>query len=183
MMIEIGLMQRFVLLLGHPVYSLTVILFTLMLGGGAGSAISRRFGDARRALWAIPAIIGVSMLYALALPYVFEACIAWSLPARIALSVAFLLPLGVLLGMPLPAGVRMVAERRPALLAWAWGINGALSVAGATAAILIAILWGFSAVAASGAIVYAAAFAVGRGMARVDVRTADGGPELLTSQE
>ncbi len=166
MMIEVGLMQRFVLLLGHPVYSLTVILFTLLLGGGMGSAISRRLGDARRALWAIPAIVGVGVIYALALPYAFEACIAWSRVARIALSVALLMPLGVLLGMPLPAGVKMVADRRPALLAWAWGINGALSVAGATAAILIALLWGFKAVALGGALVYVAAFAVGRGMTR-----------------
>ena len=38
MLIEIGLMQRFVLFLGHPVYALTVVLFTLLLGGGSAAA-------------------------------------------------------------------------------------------------------------------------------------------------
>src|SRR4029078_9560207 len=59
MLIEIGLMQRFVLFLGHPVYSLSVILFTLLLGGGAGSAVSRRVGPSGGAAISlvIPAII------------------------------------------------------------------------------------------------------------------------------
>ena len=47
MLIEVALLQRFVLLLGHPVYSLTVTLFSLLLGTGLGAAWSRRF-DRRR---------------------------------------------------------------------------------------------------------------------------------------
>ena len=47
MLIEVALLQRFVLLLGHPVYSLTVTLFSLLLGTGAGSVLSRRISQAR----------------------------------------------------------------------------------------------------------------------------------------
>ena len=43
MLIEVSVLQNFVLLLGHPVYSLTVTLFSLLLGTGLGAAWSRRF--------------------------------------------------------------------------------------------------------------------------------------------
>ena len=46
MLIEVSVLQRFVLLLGHPVYSLTVTLFSLLLGTGIGAAWSRRLDDA-----------------------------------------------------------------------------------------------------------------------------------------
>jgi hypothetical protein len=45
MLIEVSVLQRFVLLLGHPVYSLTVTLFSLLLGTGAEAAWSRRVSD------------------------------------------------------------------------------------------------------------------------------------------
>jgi len=167
MLVEIGLTQRFVLFLGHPVYSLTVILFTLLLGGGLGSALSRRVGGSPRATIAIviPLVIVAGLIYATALPGIFAAWIGLPRAARILLSVALLLPLGVLLGMPLPAGIRILG-RRPGLLAWAWGVNGATSIFGASGAILIAMNWGFMRVAATGAIVYAIAFAVGLLMTR-----------------
>jgi hypothetical protein len=168
MLIEIGLMQRFVLFLGHPVYSVTVILFTLLLGGGVGSALSRRVGRSPRAtiVMAVPAVIAACLIYAAVLPPLFTAWIALSRPLRIVLSVALLLPLGVLLGMPLPAGVRLLRESRPSLLAWAWGVNGATSVFGASAAILIAMNWGFTRVAVVGAVVYAVGGVVGWLVAR-----------------
>jgi MFS family permease len=54
-----------------------------------------------------------------------------------------LVPLGVALGIPMPTGLRMLSDRAPQLVAWAWGMNGALSVLGATLAIFIAMNWGF----------------------------------------
>src|SRR4029434_2644892 len=47
MLLEVALLQHFVLLLGHPVYSLTVTLFSLLLGTGLGSLTGRRIEDAR----------------------------------------------------------------------------------------------------------------------------------------
>jgi len=174
MLIEIGLMQRFVLFLGHPVYSLSVILFTLLLGGGLGSAISRRIGNPGRALaLVIPAIIVASLAYSAVLPPLFASLVGLSRGVRVALSVVFLLPLGVLLGMPLPSGVRLLSGQRPGLLAWAWGINGAMSVLGASAAVYLAMNYGFARVATTGALVYGVAGGLGlwiwrRGQARVD---------------
>ena len=159
MLIEMGFLQRFVLFLGHPVYSLSVILFSLLLGGGVGSAISRKFGASpgRAIAVAVPAVIVAGVLYSLALPAVFDACIGWPRPARILMAAALLVPMGVLLGVPLPSGVRAVGGHRPGLLAWAWGINGAMSVVGASVAVFVAMNWGFSAVALTGAALYALA--------------------------
>lgn len=162
MFVEIGLMQRFVLLLGHPVYSLSVILFTLLLGGGLGSALSRRMGSAGRTMaFAIPAIILVSLAYSWMLPSLVASWVAWARPLRILVSIAFLFPLGLLLGMPLPSGIRAIGERRPEVLAWAWGLNGAMSVLGATLAIYVALYYGFARVATYGAGIYACAGCIG----------------------
>jgi hypothetical protein len=85
---------------------------------------------------------------------------------RVLISIAFLLPLGLLLGMPLPSGIRLIGERRPGVLAWAWGVNGAMSVLGATLAIHVAMSYGFARVSLFGAVIYAAAGLIGLWMCR-----------------
>jgi hypothetical protein len=71
--------------------------------------------------------------------------IPFSRPTRIAVAVLTLVPIGMLLGIPMPAGIRLLSSRSPQMVTWAWGMNGALSVVGATLAIFIAMNWGFSA--------------------------------------
>ena len=83
--------------------------------------------------------------------------ISWPLPLRIALAIALMMPAGMLMGIPLPAGVRLLSATQPELVAWAWGMNGALSVLGATLAVFIAMNWGFSITLLCGAVVYAIA--------------------------
>src|SRR5207248_825105 len=155
MLIEVSVLQRFVLLLGHPVYSLTVTLFSLLLGTGIGAGWSRRFEDTdlRRA-----GIVGAATVAILALVVVatFTPVVTWAIPfarsVRMLIAVALLCPLGVALGIPMPTGLRLLSVRAPNMLAWAWGINGAMSVLGATLAIFIAMNWGFQTtlIAASG---------------------------------
>ena len=71
----------------------------------------------------------------------------WAIPfsrdLRMLVAVAMLVPIGVALGIPMPTGMRILSARAPQMLAWAWGMNGALSVLGATLAIFIAMNWGF----------------------------------------
>jgi len=160
MLLEVALLQHFVLLLGHPVYSLTVTLFSLLLGTGLGSLISRRVDRARvrPATWrALGGIALAAFAAPFVIPAVIDAAIAWPLPLRIALAVAILLPLGVLLGIPLPGGMRLLAARRPEIIAWGWGLNGAFSVVGATLAVFIAMNWGFSTALVTAGVVYTAA--------------------------
>jgi hypothetical protein len=166
MLIEVALLQRFVLLLGHPVYSLTVTLFSLLLGTGLGSVLSRRIPAARvrsAAILACVAVAVVAILWGSVLPAIVQAAIAWPLALRLALAVALMTPAGMLMGIPLPAGVRLLAATQPPLVAWAWGMNGALSVLGAILAVFIAMHAGFSVTLLCGAALYTlAACLVGR---------------------
>src|SRR5207237_10523519 len=138
MLLEVSLLQRFVLLLGHPVYSLTVTLFSLLLGTGLGAAWSRRFemNALRRIATIALATAAVGALFAVV---AIAPIVAWAMPlprpARIAIAAMVLLPAGLVLGIPMPAGLRLMSARAPVMVTWAWGINGALSVAGATLAI------------------------------------------------
>jgi hypothetical protein len=160
MLLEVALLQSFVLLLGHPVYSLTVTLFSLLLGTGIGSLISRRIKPSRVKTVTSRALGGIALVALVApviVPRLIDLAIPWSLTLRIALAVTILLPLGVLLGMPLPGGMRLLATRRPDIIPWGWGLNGAFSVVGATLAVFIAMNWGFSTALIAAACVYATA--------------------------
>jgi hypothetical protein len=163
MLLEVAMLQRFVLLLGHPVYSLTVTLFSLLLGTGLGSFLSRGV-DERRVrrvtMTSLLAIVAVAVVTRFAIPWLVDAAIPWPLAVRIAVAVAILVPVGILLGMALPGGMRLLAARRPEIAPWGWGMNGAFSVVGATLAVFIAMNWGFSTTFLAAAAVYALAAAV-----------------------
>jgi len=162
MLLEVAVLQRFVLLLGHPVYSLTVTLFSLLLGTGTGSLLSRRVPAARVqrvTVRALIAIVVVTFGAIVALPALINLAIPLPLPARIVTAVAMLTPLGVLLGMALPGGMRLLSATQQDIVAWGWGINGAFSVVGATLAVFIAMNWGFSVTLVTGGLVYAGAAA------------------------
>ena len=162
MLLEVALLQRFVLLLGHPVYSLTVTLFSLLLGTGLGSLISRRVAAGRvkgAALRALAGVFALALVSAVALSPLIDLAMPWPLLFRIATAAALLIPVGVLLGIPLPAGMRLVAATRPDLIPWSWGINGALSVVGATVAVFLAMNWGFSVTLSTAALAYGLASA------------------------
>ena len=161
MLIEVSVLQRFVLLLGHPVYSLTVTLCSLLLGTGLGSAWSRRLDDRRlRRSATVAALVAaaIALLVVAAAPL-----IEWAIPLsrewRIAIAVAMLLPVGMALGVPMPTGLRLLVGRSPDLVPWAWGLNGALSVVGATLAIFVAMNWGFRTTLAVAAVSYLVALA------------------------
>jgi hypothetical protein len=137
-----------------------VTLFSLLLGTGTGSFLSRRIDESRVRSRLVVALFGITLLglaAVVALPPVIRASVGAPLGVRIALAVALLFPAGVLMGIPLPAGVRLLVRRQPDLVPWAWAMNGALSVLGATLAVFIAMNWGFSVTLLVGGLVYAAA--------------------------
>ena len=146
MLVEVSVLQRFVLLLGHPVYSLTVTLFSLLLGTGLGAAWSRRFEQAALRKTGAIGLVTVAAI-ALAFIVVGPPVVRWAIPfargTRMLVAVGLLLPMGVAMGIPMPTGLRMLSASAPQLVAWAWGMNGALSVLGATLAIFVAMNWGF----------------------------------------
>jgi hypothetical protein len=160
-LVEISFIQRFVLFLGHPVYALTVVVFLLLLSSGAGSLLSRRWMAAGGRLPWILGLIAVAIAtLAAVLPKLLASQIGLALPAKIAISAALLVPLGLAMGMPFPTGLSMLADRKTGLVEWAWAMNAAATVLGSVSAIVIAIHFGLTVTLLCGAAAYllAAAF-------------------------
>jgi len=144
--VEVVLVQKSVLFLGHPAYALTVVLFALLVFSGLGSLVSGRVPTSAlpRALRAMVVVVVVLIgLAVLALHPLFYGLVHLPAPWRVLITVAVLAPLGLALGMPMPTGIRLLHERAPALIPWAWGVNGAASVLGSVGAIALAMVWGF----------------------------------------
>lgn len=161
MFVEIVFMQKLVLFLGHPIYAVTVVLTTLLACAGLGALLSARLGvPSRRALGllllAVPLLV---MAEAAAAELLLPRLLGWSFAARVAVVVAGLAPLGAVLGMPFPLGVRLLERRAPALVPWAWATNAFLSVFSSIFCIVLAMAVGFTAVLALGAALYALGFA------------------------
>lgn len=144
LLVEISLMQKYILFLGHPVYSISVVLFSLLLFSGLGSAISETF---RKSVFLPPLLVGLLILsYIFLVGPFFNLFLKSALPVRLLMTFFSLAPLGFLMGMPFPGGIRMLRERDPKLIAWAWGVNGFASVIASIGAAILAISFGFSVV-------------------------------------
>ena len=169
MAVEIALLQRFTLFLGHPTYSLLVILFVVLLSTAIGARLADRF-DVKRLgkimLYAGAALALLSAIYGLVLGDLLRAMIGLPRPARILITGLLVAPCGLLMGTMVPSVVRVLAASKSPLVPWGWGVNGATSVIGTSIATIIAMYVGFTATFFVGAICYAAAGAVGFLVAR-----------------
>ena len=155
--VEVAMIQKFILFLGHPVYSLAVVLFSVLAFSAAGSYLSGRFPEERlpRTLGRVLAVLAVLVLvYVIALPPIFYGLVHLARESRIVIAVVLMAPLAMLMGMPMPMGIRILARAAPEIIPWAWGVNGATSVMGSVAALTIAILTGFNQTLLVGATLY-----------------------------
>ena len=160
MFVEIGLMQRFVLFLSHPAYSIPVVLGTLLLGSGAGSLTALRlpWPAAERLRLVLFVLGGLLVVLLLVLRPAFDAALGLPFGVRVAISIAILAPVGFVMGMPFPLGISAVSHLGPHVVPWAWGINGGTSVLGSVLAIVVAMGTGFTWVLVLSAITYVVAF-------------------------
>ena len=156
--VEIPLMQRFILFLGHPAYAMTGVLFAVLLFSGIGSAISPRMP----LRWALGLLIALALAYPTLLSRLFAVSLGLPLAGRMLVTVASIAPLGMLMGMPFPKGLGLLESRASECsqewIPWAWGVNGATSVVASVLASLIALTWGFQWVLALGALCYLGAY-------------------------
>jgi predicted membrane-bound spermidine synthase len=144
--VEVAMIQKFILFLGHPVYALTVILFSLLTFSALGSYLSGRLFQQPRVppiMKLLGLVAVVIIVYTFALPPLFYGLVHWPHPVRIIIAVVVMAPLAALMGMPMPLAIRLVSRTAPELIPWAWGVNGATSVMGSVAALAIAISSGF----------------------------------------
>jgi hypothetical protein len=166
MFVEISLMQRLMVMLGHPTYALTVVLFTLLVGTGAGSLASGWLSSRVASRWPLLALLAVLVALGLSAPLVAARLAPATTAVRIAAASAMLLVAGFFMGMPFPLGMRRAAERAPELLPWLWGINGAASVLCSVLAVAVALASGISASFWAGVGCYVIALAVYPGAER-----------------
>jgi spermidine synthase len=160
MLVEIPMMQRFTLFLGHPVYALAVVLFSILLFAGVGSLITSRMQAASAETYlkrVLVGLLGVVALYVFVVPKLLDMFIVQEAPVRMVIAVVALMPLGLILGMPLPLGMRIVQRRASQLIPWMWGVNGACSVFASLFAIYMAMNIGLRNTVLYGAAVYAIA--------------------------
>lgn len=143
--IEISFIQKFVLFLGYPTYSLTVVLFSLLTYSGVGSYLTGRMSLApeRRLLPLFAALAVVSLAYLVVLPPLFHAFLGSPFALRVVIASAVLIPLGLIMGMFFPSGIHIVRQANLSFVPWAWGINGCASVVGTVLAVILAMQYGF----------------------------------------
>ena len=147
MLVEISQVQRLTIFLGHPVYSLSVVLFSLLLSSGAGSlstATLKAGADNRSALTRMLLLVIVLVAFGAITPAAVRHYEAASTPVRIAIAVAILLPIGFFMGMAFPIGMGRALREAPSIAPWLWGVNGAASVCASVLVVVIAIGAGIS---------------------------------------
>lgn len=156
MFVELTLMQRLTLYLGSPLLATSLVLATVLIGAGLGSALSERWWASSRSPGRLFALLAAaSALAAYGLPPLLAVTIGWPLAARLALTSALVLAIGILLGMPLPTALaRLGPTLGPGWVGRAWAANGAGSVLGPVLAAILSIEIGLSATLAAGGALY-----------------------------
>jgi len=149
-LVEISLIQRFVLFLGHPTYALTVVVFLLLLSSGAGSVAARhRITNGAKVLPLLGLISAFIVGNVVVLPWLLSAAVGLPFAIKLLISALVLAPLGFLMGMPFPTGLRLVKT-----VEWAWALNAAASVLGSVMAMIIAIHFGLTVTLLCAAVAY-----------------------------
>ncbi len=153
--VEIPLIQRWLLVMGHATYAFTLVVLVVLLGSSLGSTWARAAWLPRRG--ALAALAGLALLTAVAGRPLADAALGWPTAARVAAAAVSLAPLAVLMGLPFPLGLAWLEACAPGWTPWAWAVNGCASVVASVLAAILALSLGFTAVICLGAGAYAAA--------------------------
>jgi hypothetical protein len=146
MLVELSIAHRFILYLGYPTLSLSVVLFSFLLSSGFGSLAGPYLFKRslyERSLMAGVLVVIVLVIYYFILPGILESTLSYSIGVKSLLSVLIILPLGFFMGMPFPTGLQMLKGLHPEAVPWMWGINGVSSFIGAMLTIIIAFTGGY----------------------------------------
>jgi spermidine synthase len=146
MFVEMGLLQRLSVFLGHPVYALGILLFTIILSAGLGSYFSECF-PLTQSPWkyifpAFTALLVFAMRFLVST--MVEGMITQPIIIKIISSVAVILPLGFLMGFFFPTGMKLVKTRLGLQTPWFWALNGIFGVLCSALAVFNAIYFGIS---------------------------------------
>ena len=145
--IEIAFIQKFILILHHPLYAITVVLSTFLISAGTGSYFSTTLScrtDKSAFMLPIAAIALLSIGYSLGFESIAGFLLTTGNLGRYLFSIILIAPLGFCMGMPFPMALANISQTAPALIPWAWGINGCASVISSILATLFAMQFGFT---------------------------------------
>ena len=161
-LIEVALIQKFVLFLGHPTYALTVVIFSMLVSSGIGSFVSRKLiGDrTNRLMMALAIAAGLVGLLAVLLQPVLSGGVGLPWGVKVVATVAMIVPAGFVMGLPFPTGLRLLEQRHEPSVRWAWSLNAASSVLGSVGALVLALYLGLGATLLIGGALYLVALLV-----------------------
>lgn len=168
--VETVLIHALVLFVGHPTYAITVVVLAMLVSSGVGSFVAERV-PVSRLRWVLVSVVVLGAIQAFVIPPLLYAyALTWPLLARCLATGLLLVPLGFVMGMPFPMGMRALPDAGRPLVPWAWAINGWMSVVASLGTILVARMWGYTPgfIVALGA--YAVAALLAGAMGRVRVR-------------
>ncbi len=155
MFVEIPLIQRSILYLGHPTIAFTVVVFSVLAFSSLGSALARNSRISPSVL------LGALAVLAFLTPPIHMRLVSatwgWPLPLRFLLTIFSLAPLAIPMGMPFPIGLIALEKSGSHIVPWVWAVNGSFSVVASVLAAILALAFGFSAVHFLGAMMYAGA--------------------------
>ncbi len=160
-LVEVALIQKFVLFLGHPTYALTVVIFSMLVSSGLGSYASPRLvpDDAR-----LIKTLGLAAVLVAALGVVLFSVlvngVGLPLGVKIAITVMMIAPVGFVMGMPFPTGLKRLEQMHKPSVRWAWSLNAAASVLGSVGALVCAIYLGLVQTLMVGGLLYVVALAI-----------------------
>jgi hypothetical protein len=160
LLIEVSLLQRLSIYLGHPTYGLSVVLFSMLVFSGIGSMCTERLvrpDRPRSSVVLLSVLLGVVLVHGNVAPRILAATDGSTTPTRIATAVAILAPLAFLLGMPFSLGMRTANASPDTPTAYLWAINGAASVCASVLGVVIALFFGIATAFWTGAIAYVVA--------------------------
>jgi len=179
-LIEVGLIQKFVLFLGHPTYALTVVIFSMLVSSGLGSALSRRvLGRSEgRLIKALGCVALLASLLGVIVSSLLTSLVGLPLPLKMAITAGLIAPLGFAMGMPFPTALQRLEEWHAPSVRWAWSLNSASSVLGSVGALVFSIYLGLMQTLIIGGMLYLAALVVAARV-RTDQQAPDAGRVAL----
>ncbi|MBU1925177.1 MAG: hypothetical protein KKB82_04570 [Candidatus Omnitrophica bacterium] len=157
MFVEVVLIQKFILFLGHPVYSLSVVLSSLLIFAGLGSLFSAKADidvSYRRVKIVLFLLIVLLFVYVPLLPRLSYVFLGQHILKKFVISILLIAPAGFLMGMPFPLGIRLAGRIESRLIPWLWAVNGCFSVISSILSIIVAMSFGFSNVLKLAAVFY-----------------------------
>lgn len=145
MFTEIALVQKMSVFLGHPVYALGIILFTIILSAGAGSLLSERLPLTKTPwIYIYPVIIAAAIAaLRFGLPLLTGAMESSRLLHKNLVSIIVIFPVGFSMGLCFPTGMLLVAHKTDQT-PWYWGLNGVFGVLSSSLAVAVSIFFGIS---------------------------------------